>query len=580
MTDEGLILRRNITDLENLLAGDLHLPFLEGEKRRGLLMTVRDVRGKLESLGDNILTVGLMGGTGVGKSTVMNALAHENIASTSHRRPHTNEILVYRHSAVPPPELAGRASLPWREYLHEAEEVRQVVLCDLPDYDSIEETHRETVLALLDALDMLIWVISPEKYADGQFYDFLQLLPKDRSNCYFVLNKTDLFFGGAAPASHEQLAAVLGSLTHHLTHAGISEPVVYHVSATEALTGEGLSAWNQFSLLRRELFRTRDIKEIRRIKAANIQAELEPVFRALELERQNLEAMNTMLQAGSTMTGEELKKLLEDVDAGAVPWIEAFLKHSLADRLAAGRDLVGPGRIIAALAGRLKGAGGNPEKAASLRSQAVAHIAEILERHLAVREERLKADFYRRFNRSELPGELAPLFNGGTGRAVFEGNLAGLFTETAGGGARTFGGLYTLWQRIVYAVPLLMFLLVLPGEEAWKSFFDNPGFFAGLRTAAFMAVSLFTSRGLAAMASLILVSLFLGWHFYRRSDRMIALRAQGVAGIMRDELKRLVQEAVVTQGTDVDRLRGSVRSSLSAMGEVLKGQRHSPRPGH
>lgn len=579
MTDEGLLLRRNMTDLENLLTGDAHLLFLEGEKRRELLMTVRETRRKLESLGDNILTVGLIGGTGVGKSTVMNALARENIASTSHRRPHTDAILVYRHSAVPGPELTGRASLPWREYLHEAEEVRQVVLCDLPDYDSIEETHRETVLALLDALDMLIWVISPEKYADGQFYDFLQLLPKDRSNCSFVLNKTDLFFDGGAAASHEKLATVLGSLSNHLKNAGINEPVVYHVSAAEALKGANLSAWNQFTLLRRELFRTRDIKEIRRIKEANIQAELEPVVRILELERQNLEDMHRMLLAGSTMAEGELKRVLEDVDAGAVPWIEAFVTQSLADRFAAGGHLLGPGRIMAALAGRMRGADGNPEKIASLRSQAVDHITEILGRHLSAREERLKADFYRRFNRSALPGELASLFNAVPARTVFEGNLAGLFTEPVLGAARTFGGLYTFWQRIVYAVPLMMFLLVLPGEEAWKSFFDDPGFFAGIRTAAFMAVSLFTSRGLAAMASLMLVSLLLGWHFYKRSDRMIALRAQGLAGIMRDEVKRLVKEAVDRQGTEMDRLEGSVRSRLSAMDEVLQGRRHSARGG-
>lgn len=574
MTNEGLLLRRNMTDLENLLAGDAPLLFLEGEKRRELLMAVRETKRNVESLSDSILTVGLMGGTGVGKSTVMNALAHENIASTSHRRPHTDAVLVYRHSEVPTPELTGGASLPRHEYVHEAEEIRQVVLCDLPDYDSIEETHRETVLAFLNALDMLIWVISPEKYADGQFYDFLQLLPKDRGNCYFVLNKTDLFFeGGLSTSAHEQLVTVLKSLANHLRNAGINEPVLYHVSATEAFAGTSLSAWNQFAQLRRELFRIRDIKEIRRIKAANIEAELEPVLKILEVVQHNLEDMHRMLLTGHTMSEKERKKVFEDMDAGATPWIEAFVKEILAGRLAAGRDLVGPGRIMAVLAGRLRGTtGGDPEKITALRKRAVAHISEILVQHLGGREERLKAEFYRRFNRSSLPDEPALSFDAGPTRTAFEGNLARLFTEPTGGTTRTFGSLYTFWQRLVYAVPVLIFLLVLPGEQAWKSFFDDPGFFACLRTAAFMAVSLFTSRGLAAMASLILISLCIGWHFYKRSDRMIALRARGLSGIMKDELKGLVQDAVDAQEAEIERLKGNVRSSLSAIDEVLKGR--------
>ncbi|MCK9229294.1 MAG: 50S ribosome-binding GTPase [Syntrophales bacterium] len=577
MTDERMVLSRNVEGLEKILSGDVPLMFLGGDKRGELFLAVREIRKKLESLGDNILTVGLMGGTGVGKSSVMNALAREYIASTSHRRPHTDAVLVYRHSAVPPPELTEDASLPRCEYVHEAEEVRHVVLCDLPDYDSVNEAHRGTVMALLDVLDMLIWVISPEKYADGQLYDFLQLLPKDRGNCYFVLNKTDLFFrDGISASAHERLVTVLGSLTSHLGNIGISEPVLYHVSATEAFEGIGLSAWNQFPLLRRELFRTRDIKEIRRIKAANIHAELEPVLRALEMERHNLDDLGGMIPAGSTMTGEERKRVLDDIYIAAAPWVEVFAKQYLADNLAAGRDLVGPGRIISALAGRLKGAAiGDHEKIIAARRQAVEHISNTLARHLTARGERLRSDLYRRFERSELPDELACSLDTAPVRAVFETGLARLFTGQGRETGKIFGPLYTFRQHLAYALLLVIFLLVLPGEHAWKSFFDHPGFFSALGTLALMALSLFSSRGLAALASLILISFYMGWHFYKRSDRMIALAAQGLADIMKEELNRLVHEAINERGAEMERLQENIRSSLTALDEVLKGQRYA-----
>ena len=197
------------------------MPFLSGEKRRELLVTVRSAREKLESLGDNSLTVGILGGTGVGKSTLMNALAGQIIASTSHRRPHTDAVLLYRHREASLPDFFEKSELAWNEHIHDAGDIRHIVLCDLPDYDSIETAHRKTVHTFLDTLDVLLWVLSPEKYADGSFHDFLRFLPKDRRNCYFVLNKADVFFqDGLSPTGNEQLARVMEDLARHLKKAG------------------------------------------------------------------------------------------------------------------------------------------------------------------------------------------------------------------------------------------------------------------------------------------------------------------------------------------------------------------------
>ena len=60
---------------------------LSPEKRETLETEAGLLSRKLEDMEARYLTIGLVGGTGVGKSTLMNALAGESIASTSHRRP-------------------------------------------------------------------------------------------------------------------------------------------------------------------------------------------------------------------------------------------------------------------------------------------------------------------------------------------------------------------------------------------------------------------------------------------------------------------------------------------------------------
>jgi len=36
-----------------------------------------------------------------------------------------------------------------------------------------------------------VWIISPEKYADERFYEFLKIVPKAKQNFYFVFNKNE-----------------------------------------------------------------------------------------------------------------------------------------------------------------------------------------------------------------------------------------------------------------------------------------------------------------------------------------------------------------------------------------------------
>ncbi len=186
-------LQSDLNRIQVLLHQDALLSVSSEEKKR-LLEDCLELIQKLDTVAESALLVGLLGGTGVGKSSLMNALACASIAATSHRRPHTDQVLIYHHGSVPLPAAINKSPYPWREIRHEAEAVRHILLCDFPDFDSLLKGHREQVLHFLEHLDILVWVTTPEKYADESFYTLLRQVPKARQNFYFVLNKVDLLF--------------------------------------------------------------------------------------------------------------------------------------------------------------------------------------------------------------------------------------------------------------------------------------------------------------------------------------------------------------------------------------------------
>ena len=89
------------------------------EEARSLRGEAKSLTGKLGSIESSFLTIGLLGGTGVGKSTLMNALAGSEVASTSHRRPHTDQVLLYRHLEANPLPALALGDVPWREISQE-----------------------------------------------------------------------------------------------------------------------------------------------------------------------------------------------------------------------------------------------------------------------------------------------------------------------------------------------------------------------------------------------------------------------------------------------------------------------------
>jgi hypothetical protein len=131
----------------------------------------------------------LMGGTGVGKSTLLNALAGQAIAEASFVRPTTRDPVVYYHDSIKPERLDSTLQS-CRLAPHHRASLEQKILVDTPDLDSNDLSNRDKLNQLLPVADVVLYVGSQEKYHDRLGWE-LFLKHRQRRAFAFVLNKWD-----------------------------------------------------------------------------------------------------------------------------------------------------------------------------------------------------------------------------------------------------------------------------------------------------------------------------------------------------------------------------------------------------
>jgi hypothetical protein len=150
-----------------------------------------DLRRQAEALDVDrpLLVIMLMGGTGVGKSTLLNALAGGTIAQASFTRPTTRDPVIYYHESVKPDRL-DPALRHCRLVPHDRPALEQKILVDTPDLDSNDLANRDKLLRLLPVADIVLYVGSQEKYHDKLGWE-LFLQQRKRRAFAFVLNKWD-----------------------------------------------------------------------------------------------------------------------------------------------------------------------------------------------------------------------------------------------------------------------------------------------------------------------------------------------------------------------------------------------------
>jgi GTP-binding protein EngB required for normal cell division len=160
-------------------------------------------------LGLDRTVVALAGPTGTGKSLLFNALTGTDLASVSRRRPTTST-----GQAASWGDEAD-ALLDWlqigRRHRLERNGLDGLVLLDLPDFDSVEASHRLEVDRLVALADLVVWVVEPQKYADASLHErYLRPLASHASAMAVVLNQADLLGDGEVQAWRRDASRLLG----------------------------------------------------------------------------------------------------------------------------------------------------------------------------------------------------------------------------------------------------------------------------------------------------------------------------------------------------------------------------------
>lgn len=236
--------------------------------------------------------IGVFGATGSGKSTLFNAIAGQNIALSAPTRPTTSTVQAAIWEAEGSEELLDWLGIDKRVYPQtqalaaegEATEGNEaggnnkatgnnksaggvaapnavtepapglfnrirravggrgemrtrtggLILLDMPDFDSVTTTNRDLAARMMRYVDVLVWVVDPQKYADAVIHrDFMVPLAASGAQALCVLNQADKL----APA---EVPAVLASLTRLLQAEGTEAHLLAAPIAVSARTGEGV----------------------------------------------------------------------------------------------------------------------------------------------------------------------------------------------------------------------------------------------------------------------------------------------------------------------------------------------------
>ncbi len=242
----------------------------------------------------------LLGGTGVGKSTLLNSIAGDHVSEASVIRPTTDE----------PRAWLGESQLdeirPLLDWLGVDQIVAQpetgldgVAVLDMPDFDSIVTAHRFTVDRLLPRLDALLWVVDPEKYDDERLYEYLRDVGPRAEAFHIVLNKVDRL-------STEDRAALSRDLMRRLVEAGIHGAAVHLVSAAD---GEGVN-----DLV--EILRAR--AEAKRVVFGKIRADVLSAIDGIAA----MVGLDGDGRPGSLLTGETLDERRREAVAAAIDLVD------------------------------------------------------------------------------------------------------------------------------------------------------------------------------------------------------------------------------------------------------------------
>lgn len=262
-----------------------------------LLQTLEALSIRRKNL-QGALLMTLVGGTGVGKSTLLNAIAGREVAEVSPIRPCTTVTTYYSHRENDLGPISPVIAPTDRILVNDAEGLRGKIIADPPDFDSMLQSNRRRLLEVLKVADLVICVVDPEKYGNLTLYRLLRRFRRGRS-FLFVMNKADF---GIAPSVIDDF------------RAAVEERRIYTLSARDR-SGD-------FPVLVDTIQREIDRVAIQRIKSSNLQALVDhtrETIRGLvpaDLERRLAEvpreAERDVADASERIAGELSRALFEE----------------------------------------------------------------------------------------------------------------------------------------------------------------------------------------------------------------------------------------------------------------------------
>ena len=229
---DGAALDRRLAALaEAADLGEGRLPPHSVGQARSVAERARARRG----LSEQLTVVAFAGSTGAGKSTLFNSVVGEDVAKTGVLRPTTSEPLaaIWQETPEITELLEWLGVTRWHVAAGGAEALADLVLIDLPDHDSTQSSHRAHVDHFVERVDLMVWVLDPQKYADALVHEqYLRRFARHDDVTVVVLNQIDKL----TVADAQQC---LSHLRRLVAEDGLTDAVVIGASNR---SGEGLEA--------------------------------------------------------------------------------------------------------------------------------------------------------------------------------------------------------------------------------------------------------------------------------------------------------------------------------------------------